>query len=397
MSSWDNLNNVAVAQDETRSLLSQRAQSFPCHDAVIESCLDDISKKAKPGVRRFWFLPHIDPPYPVIEPRELIEPSTLIFTRPIMYQALCLPICSIPYSRLISRLTVRFSCLSLSDRFTTSSAAWSRLERLPPEILILITTHLAFWDKKALSSVSQRIYYLLGPIEPPDRFSWRIHILTSFNLVPSEYFDVTILRPDEVKSELTRIVKQIPRKQRRGHYNFDPRKTRLKDLTCLYYPFGFHTSFRGKRIRCRTLGQFVAIQVNEYIARLLKETKQEESLAMMQRCSELDNDVSYEQRDQLAAIASKWRDIHGQWEVGTPGSRSARLTLMASPSSGWDESLDFLLRMGYETLCGRIRMYGRICEVGKDEGTEYGSDAMPETLNSKKRSIDDLGVVPTQQ
>ncbi|KAL8945172.1 MAG: hypothetical protein Q9211_000324 [Gyalolechia sp. 1 TL-2023] len=245
-----------------------------------------------------------------------------------------------------------------------------------------MATHLAFWDKRALASTSRRIYHLLGSVEPPDRFSWRLHTLTSFNRAPREFFDITILKPDDIRQELNRLVKQIPIRPKGGHYVFDPAKTRIKDLNCLYFPTGFHTNFRGRKTRCRTLGQFIAIQINEYIARMLMEAKRGEALVVMQRGTKPAIDTTIGNKIQLPIIAGRWREIYESWMLGTFCLKSTRLSLAPLPHSAWELSVDLLTRMGFEILHGRTCFNGKICEVGKDEGVEMGV-----TLRPKKRRL----------
>lgn len=288
-----------------------------------------------------------------------------------------------PQSKHVTRLMIQFSGLSLSDRPSLTSTSCTPLERLPPEIVIAIATHLAFWDKRALASTSRRIYHLLGSVGPPDRFSWRIHKLTSFNRAPWEFFDVTIFKPDDIRRELTRLVKQIPKNPKGGHHVFDPAKTRIKDLSCLYFPSGFHTNFRGKRTRCRTLGQFIAIQINEYIARLLMEAKRGESLVISRRGLKPAIDTTLENQTQLSIIAGRWREAYDLWMLGTCRSKTTRLSWAVLPHSAWEESVELLVRMGFEILHGRTCLDGKICEVGKDEGVQIRA-----TLRRKKRRLD---------
>lgn len=381
--------HITTPQDVTYSRIPQKTLRCICCSAVIQRHAGAVAKKATPGVRRFWFLPPIEPPYPVAKAREpMPDPSTYVsalrsgtnFT---------LTIYSIPCAKLVSRLTVQFSGLSLSDRMSTSSAAWSCLERLPPEIIGSIATHLAFWDRKALAGTSQRVYHLLGPDKPPDRFSWRIHLCTSFNRAPSEYFDLTILSPDDLARELMRVLRQTPEALKRGHYVFDPMKSRLKDLSCLYFPVGFQIGYRTKQIRCRTLGQFIALQIDEYINRVLKETRQAESaIGWRHRASDIETIEGHQQ--QPKASARIWSDTHDRWFLGTCASistteqRSVQVGGRADtnlpterPSSLCtqrvflvDASIKLIFKMGYDFMCRRILSDGKICVVREDEWME---------------------------
>ncbi|KAL8944004.1 MAG: hypothetical protein Q9216_000713 [Gyalolechia sp. 2 TL-2023] len=355
----------AVDIERHASLLKIKRRYVP-RRRLIHPRFDAISVKVAPGVRRFWCLPHIEPPYPPVKAREpILDPSTF------------------PQSKLVTRLAIQFSGLSLSDRPPPCGESLGVLERLPAEVVISIATNLAFWDKRALVSASRRIYHLLGSVEPPDRFSWRVHMLTSFNRAPSEFFDVTIFQSDDIRRELTRLVKQIPRMPKRGHYIFDPAKTRIKDLYCLYFPSGFHTTFRGRRTRCRTLGQFIAIQFNEYIARLLTEAKRGESQVITQRGLELGIDTILDNKTHLSTIAGRWREIYELWMLGKFCSKSKRQPLATLPDSAWKESVELLLRMGFYILHGRTCSNGQICEVGIDEGVKIRA-----MLRRKKRRLD---------
>lgn len=322
------------------------------------------AKEAVSHVRKR--LPHVESLYSAVKGREPI-------LDPLMF----------PQTKIVSRLTGRFSGLSLCDRSLSSpSTSFSSLEQLPSEILILIATNLAFWDKKALVSTSWRIYHLLGTIKPPDRFSWRVHTLTSFNRAPIEYFDVTILQSDDIKQELTRLVKQLPEKLRRGHYFFDPTKTRMKDLSCLYFPSRYYTIFGGRKTRCRTLGQFIAIQINEYIGRLLLEAKRG-AHSTSKRCLRADIDAGPQQESERSSIAGKWRETYESWMLGKLCSESEKPTLAVLSRSAWEESLELLLRMGFDIVHGRTCFNGKICEVGIDEGVQIR--AKP---RRKKRRLD---------
>lgn len=277
---------------------------------------------------------------------------------------------SVPHSRLVDRLKLQFSNLSLSERFSTPSPKWSRLESLAPELLILISDHLAFFDKKALASTSQRIYHSLGLVMPPDRFAWRVHLLTSFNRAPSDQFDVTIFPPEEIRKELTRLWRQIPPKPRLAHRSLDPEKSRLSDLNCLYFPGGFATNFRSGHIRCRTLGQFIAIQFNEYINTLVKTCKRGQSLVRRRRRVDADVQYTNEHKAALELEAAQWQEIHSQcvdW-IYFAGIVVRQRAGAGAPTSTKDGSMELLVRTGYEFLCNRVCMYGRICEVGGDEG-----------------------------
>lgn len=266
---------------------------------------------------------------------------------------------------------VQFSSLSLSDRFVTPSKRWSRLERLPPELVLSITEHLAFFDKKALASTSERMYHLLGDLKPPDRFAWRAHLVTSFNRVSSHHFDVTVLPPHEIRQELTRIWRQVPVKPRFTHFNLDPTKSRLNDLNCVYFPTGFVTEFWFGRIRCRTLGQFIAIQFYDYVHRIVKECSRAQESARKRR--RVQADYTEEHMANLSKEITKWEGVRHQCFEGSHSSVDpVYRSKVVAPTSANEGSMEFMVRMGYEVLCNRICMYGRICEVDEDEGIKVG-------------------------
>ncbi|KAL8755815.1 MAG: hypothetical protein Q9199_003380 [Rusavskia elegans] len=205
------------------------------------------------------------------------------------------------------------SRLSFSDKLCCPSTRWSRLEALPPEVFRSILIHLAFFDKKALSSTSWRVYDLAGPIKPPDRFAWRLHLCSAFNRCTDDFFDTTIFNPDDITRELTRITQQITRTPSKGHYALDTSKTRLKDLTCLYFPSGFYVQYGSHKLACRTLGHFVAIQFRSYVARLLWETKDGEDLAFRRRYIDPRIEFTDDHKATLTKEAHRWGLIRGHW------------------------------------------------------------------------------------
>ena len=219
----------------------------------------------------------------------------------------------IPQAKLIPQMTDAMSRLSLSDRLRCPSISWSRLEALPPEIFRLILSHLAFFDKKALSSTSWRVYDLAGPIEPPDRFAWRLHLCSAFNRCSDNFFDITIFNPDDVTRELTRIAQQTIGNPKRGHYVLDTNKTRFRDLNCLYFPSGYHVQYGNYSLVCRTLGHFVAIQFRAYVARLLRETKAGEDSAFKRGHIDPRIDFTKEHKANLTMEAQKWASIRNHW------------------------------------------------------------------------------------
>ncbi|KAL8849668.1 MAG: hypothetical protein Q9221_005358 [Calogaya cf. arnoldii] len=205
------------------------------------------------------------------------------------------------------------SRLSFSDRMCCPSKEWSRLEALPPEIISSVLIHLVFFDRKSLSSTSWRLYDLAGPIKPPDRFAWRIHLCSAFNRCTDDFFDMTIFNPDDITRELTRITQQIKETPKKGHYALDTTKTRLKDLTCLYFPSGFYIQYGSHRFACPTLGHFVAIQFRVYVARLLLETKVGEHSAFERRYINPRIDFTDEHKATLTKEAHRWSILAGRW------------------------------------------------------------------------------------
>lgn len=58
------------------TLFKTKRHRVPCKE-IVHRRPDAISKKVIPGVRRFWYLPHIEPPYPPVKAREpTLDPST---------------------------------------------------------------------------------------------------------------------------------------------------------------------------------------------------------------------------------------------------------------------------------------------------------------------------------
>ncbi|KAL8729934.1 MAG: hypothetical protein Q9166_004379 [cf. Caloplaca sp. 2 TL-2023] len=258
----------------------------------------------------------------------------------------------------------------------TPSTLWSHLEALPPEVLRSISVHLAFFDKKALGSTSRRVYDLVGPVKPPDRFAWRLHVCTSFNRCPDDYFDITIFHPDDVTRELSRILKQTPETPKRGHYDFDPLQTRLKDLTCLYFPPEYHIRYGTTKLRCQTLGQFVAIQFRFYVARLMFEAQHGEAIALERMHIDLLNAFTVEHKANLRQKARKWREMKGLWLQAFSAPKcdkeiSSRVDRL--PMSTVQVSENLVRRMGIQELHGPIRLHGQLCELREDQGTIIGS------------------------
>lgn len=199
--------------------------------------------------------------------------------------------------------------------------------------------------------------------------------MTSFNRVPCDHFDVTLFSPEQVRQELARIWRQIPKTPKRPHYKMDPMKSRLDDVNCLYFPTGFATKFRWRQIRCRTLGQFIAIQFNEYIDRLIKESDQGERLARKKRRIKQEIAHTDEDLEILDKDIKKWREINDQCFKGAHSEYDnvtwpPAMGRAAAPNCAVECSLEFMVRMGYELLWNRVCMHGKICELDEDEGIE---------------------------
>ncbi|KAL8706319.1 MAG: hypothetical protein Q9201_000638 [Fulgogasparrea decipioides] len=288
----------------------------------------------------------------------------------------------VPQAALIPRLTVQFSCLSLADRHSNAGTVWSLLESVPPEVFTCISEHLAFFDKKALASTSRRVYDLMGHLVTPDRFAWRVHVVTSFNRAPDAYFDVTIFKAQQLRREIRRLVKQTPTAVTRGHFVSDPTTTRLKDLSCIYFPAGFQTQCGGKRVLCYTLGQFIAIQFVDYVSRVVQTSKRGESKALDRRYVIPGLEFTDEQKQNLTKEAKKWREIHDEWLQGSSSASTAnnddkdRETRLFALSV-WDYSSIFASRMGIEVMQGHFVISGRICEVGEHQGFEVRRQPSP--------------------
>ncbi|KAL8738827.1 MAG: hypothetical protein Q9181_000431 [Wetmoreana brouardii] len=288
---------------------------------------------------------------------------------------------------------VQFSGLSLADRHSTAGTAWSLLESVPPEVFTCITEHLAFFDNKALASTSRRVYDLMGHLVPPDRFAWRVHVVTSFNRAPDAYLDVTIFKAKQIRREIRRLVKHVvianpgiinrpPTIVTRGHFVFDPTTTRLKDLNCIYFPAGFQTQCGGKRVLCYTLGQFIAIQFVDYVSRIVQACRRGDSEALDRRYVIPGLESTDEHKQNLANEAKKWREIHDEWLQGSSSASTAddddkdRETRLLTLSV-WDYSRFFASRMGIEVVQGRFVINGRICEVGEHQGFEVRRQPSP--------------------
>ncbi|KAL8961623.1 MAG: hypothetical protein Q9183_005281, partial [Haloplaca sp. 2 TL-2023] len=204
----------------------------------------------------------------------------------------------------------------ISDRHSTPGTSWSRLESLPPELLASITSNLAFFDKKALASTSHRLYDLMPPLVPPDRFAWRVHLCTAFNHAPVTYFDTSILEAERLREELKRLVTLTPETLRRGHYVCDPKASRLRDLGCLYFPTGFQTRCGDRQILCRTLGQFIAIQLEEFVARTIRVSRQREALALGMQPAISSSSLTTAQKKARVKEARHWKELQDTWKLG---------------------------------------------------------------------------------
>ncbi|KAL8689207.1 MAG: hypothetical protein Q9218_005072 [Villophora microphyllina] len=295
----------------------------------------------------------------------------------------------IPQSKLVERLTVQFSDLSLGVRNSASWPTWSRLELLPPEIVAIITGNLVFFDKKALSSTSHRVYGLMGPLHPPDRFAWRLHVCTSFNRAPADFFDVTIFEADQIRRELRRMVRQLSDDVRWGHYKFDPEKTRMKDLSCLYFPGGTQMDFRGETMEFNTLGQFIALQFNDYIRRVIHTARKGGFWALDERFMRPSTDCTDERKRLLEKEAGKWKEIHDTWLQGMSIPK-ARLTswLNPLPPSAWEESVALLRKMGYRAVYRRDEVNGGLIEFMRRPITVYDKKSELESLNHRLENMD---------
>ncbi|KAL8861481.1 MAG: hypothetical protein Q9178_002005 [Gyalolechia marmorata] len=280
-------------------------------------------------------------------------------------------------AKLILRLTESMSYLSFTDHMSSPTETWSRLEALPLEIFRLISIHLSFFDKKALCSASRRVYCLMGPIKPPDRFAWRLHLCSSFNRCTDDYFDVTIFKPDDITRELTRITKQIAERPKGGHYALDTTKTRLKDLNCLYFPIGFYVYYGSHKLVCRTLGHFVAIHFRAYVARLLWETKDGEDAASEQRDIDPRFNFTDEHKANLTKEAHQWSLTRDHWMQG-----------FSAPISDYRSGVDNVLPdSAVEATENLVRKMG-IQEIYDQNDQECGPTAHQGTQIRGPRRID---------
>ncbi|KAL8872687.1 MAG: hypothetical protein Q9174_001721 [Haloplaca sp. 1 TL-2023] len=284
--------------------------------------------------------------------------------------------CSILQFNVIPRLADQFSSLMISDRQTTIDTPWTPLESLPPEVLACITSNLAFFDKKALASTSHRLYDLMPPLHPPDRFAWRVHLCAASNRAPDAYFDMSILNAPEFREEVKRLVVLNQNTLTRGHYVLDPRTTRLKDLGCLYFPTGFQTSCGGRQIWCRSMGQFIAIQFEEYAARIIQlSRKKRKALALNTQPPIPASSLNQAQEEARSMEVTHWKAVRDAWVArnNPPGGMPCTISCpfcSLGVMSAWDFAKKFLSKMGIDVLEGRVCMYGRICEVGNDQKTE---------------------------
>ncbi|KAL8996634.1 MAG: hypothetical protein Q9169_003916 [Polycauliona sp. 2 TL-2023] len=289
----------------------------------------NMLKRAVPGPSKSWYpqITRIASPYPFIVPRPLFNVHT-----------------------------------------------WTPLEALPPEVFGLILDHLAFFDKKALSSTSWRAYDLAGPLKPPDRFAWRLHLCSAFNRCTDDFFDTTIFNPDDITRELTRINRQFKDTPRKGHYAIDVTKTRFKDLTCLYFPNGFLIRYGSRKLVCRTLGHFVAIQFRAYVARLLWETKVGHDSAFQRRYIDPRVDFTEEHKASLDKEAHSWAIVQDLWVQSFSALKSdVKTDGLTLPDSAVEATEALVRKMGVQELRSQVRSDDRRWKPAENRCTEIPS------------------------
>ncbi|KAL8812881.1 MAG: hypothetical protein Q9223_000531 [Gallowayella weberi] len=235
----------------------------------------------------------------------------------------------------------------------------------------------------------------MGPLYPPDRFSWRLHMCTSFNRCSNDYFDITIIHPDDITRELTRILDQVPRTTTRGHYFLDPLRNRMKDLNCLYFPAGFYTACGEKIIRCPSIGHFVAIQFRAFVARLLLDAEDGEDTALKRRQVDPRIEFTEEHKASLTREEHQWRKMKDFWiQAFLPprlddGVRSVKL-FGPGPFSADEATEKLMVRMGYEELDGQMYLYGQLCEAGGDQGVKIQNPNLKRPLRLAAEHDPDL-------
>ncbi|KAI4207593.1 MAG: hypothetical protein LQ348_000538 [Seirophora lacunosa] len=192
--------------------------------------------------------------------------------------------------------------------------------------------------------------------------------MASFNRLPSEWFDLTTFPPDQVTQELARIWRQIPLKPRSTHFNLNPTQSRLNDFNCLYFPTGFVTTFRSEHIRCMTLGQYIAIQFDVFVRKILKESARGRRWIRRRRRLACDLRYTDEHKANLRAELKQWQTVYHECtnNINSPVDDAT----WVAPHCASEGSKELLVRMGYEFLRGSICMYGRICSIEDDEGVE---------------------------
>ncbi|KAL8801284.1 MAG: hypothetical protein Q9182_004549 [Xanthomendoza sp. 2 TL-2023] len=182
------------------------------------------------------------------------------------------------------------------------------------------------------------------------------------------------MHPDDITRELSRILNQVPKTSRKGHYFLDPLRSRIRDLNCLYFPAGFYTVCGERRVRCQSIGHFVAIQFRTFVARLLLDNDGEDTTS---RWTQVDPRIEFteEHMASLTREANQWRTMKDFWIQGflnpKPDEGVRSITRFGrDPLSAAEATEKLMVRMGYEEFYGQMYLNGQLCEAGADQGVK---------------------------
>ncbi|KAL8790775.1 MAG: hypothetical protein Q9213_000399 [Squamulea squamosa] len=213
---------------------------------------------------------------------------------------------------------------------------------------------------------------------------------------------------DDVTRELRRITSQIVEIPKKGHYALDTTKTRLKDLSCLYFPAGFHVQYGLQKLVCGTLGHFVAIQFRAYVARLVWETRAEEDSAFKRRYIDPRIDFNDEHKTNLTNEAKGWNRLRERWMSRSCAPRSdEKSDAYNLPDSAVVATEALVRRMGVQEIhnqrsgsvdnctelrdpAGEVYLPMLIAEYGSDMVSDCGSVMSDECSSTEDDTLSNL-------
>lgn len=117
-----------------------------------------------------------------------------------------------------------------------------------------------------------------------------------------------------------------------------------------------------------TLGQYIAIQFDVFVRKILKESARGRRWIRRRRRLACDLRYTDEHKANLRAELKQWQTVYHECtnNINSPVDDAT----WVAPHCASEGSKELLVRMGYEFLRGSICMYGRICSIEDDEGVE---------------------------